>query len=46
MLSLPINEKELNIIIEKLKTSETNELHQKLWSYKMNYLSKQKKEEK
>lgn len=44
MLSLPISEKELNIIIEKLKTSETNELYQKLWSYKMNYLSKQKKE--
>ena len=42
MLSLPINEKELDVIIEKLKTSETNELHQKLWSYKMNYLIKQK----
>ena len=45
MLQLPINNKELEIIMESLK-SHNNELYQKLWSYKMNYLCKHSMENK
>jgi len=37
MINLPISENELDIIIEKLKTSN-QQLYAKLWSYKINRL--------
>jgi hypothetical protein len=43
MIQLPITEKEFGIIIESLKSSNPN-LCAKLWSYKMNYLNKEKKD--
>ncbi len=42
MISLPINEKELEIIIKSIKGSQPA-LYSKLWSHKMNYLIKEKK---
>lgn len=39
---LPINKKELDIIIKTLKTSNPT-LFSKLWSYKINYLNKENK---
>ena len=41
-MELPINENELEIIIEKLKSSNP-QLYAKLWSYKINYRKKGKK---
>jgi hypothetical protein len=38
---LPINKKELEIIIEILKNVHPK-LYTKLWSYKINYLNKEK----
>jgi hypothetical protein len=40
-MELPINENELEIIIEKLKTSNP-QLYAKLWSYKVNCRKKDK----
>jgi hypothetical protein len=40
-MDLPINENELEIIIEKLKSSNP-QLYAKLWSYKINYRKKEK----
>ena len=40
-MDLPINENELEIIIEKLKLSNP-QLYAKLWSYKINYRKKEK----
>ena len=40
-MELPINENELEIIIEKLKSSNP-QLYAKLWSYKINYRKKEK----
>lgn len=44
MIKLPINEKELDVIIELMKSNGKTELYQKLWTYKINYLNKQNKE--
>jgi len=42
MITLPINEKELEIIMRCLKGSQPT-LYAKIWSYKMNYLIKEEK---
>ena len=42
MLKLPLTEKDLEKIIEITKGSHP-ELYAKLWSYKMNYMNKEKK---
>jgi hypothetical protein len=44
-MDLPINEKELNTIISAMRIGGDTSLYQKLWSYKMNYLNKQKQKE-
>jgi hypothetical protein len=41
MKELPINDKELDTIIELLKYYKP-ELYSKLWSYKINFLKKEK----
>jgi hypothetical protein len=41
MIKLPINDQELELIILLLKNSNPS-LHAKLWSYKLNYLNKEK----
>jgi hypothetical protein len=41
-MELPITEKELDIIIELTKTKNL-QLYNKLWSYRFNYLNKDKK---
>jgi hypothetical protein len=41
-MELPINEKELDIIISALRLGGDIALYQKLWTYKMNYLDNQK----
>jgi len=41
-MELPINEKELDIIISAMRIGGDTALYQKLWCYKMNYLNKQK----
>jgi hypothetical protein len=43
-MDLPINEKELNTIISAMRLGGDSALYQKLWTYKMNYLTKEKKE--
>jgi hypothetical protein len=43
-MELPINEKELNTIINAMRLGGDTALYQKLWTYKMNYLNKQKQE--
>jgi hypothetical protein len=43
-MELPINEKELDIIISSMRLGGSTALYQKLWTYKMNYLNKQTKE--
>jgi hypothetical protein len=42
-MDLPLSKKELEIIIQTLKGPHP-QLYAKLWSYKMNYLSKEKKD--
>lgn len=44
-MDLPINEKELNTIINAMRLGGDTALYQKLWTYKMNYLNKQKQKE-
>ena len=44
-MNLPINEKELNTILSAMRLGGDTALYQKLWSYKMNYLNKQKQKE-
>ena len=44
-MELPINEKELNTIISAMRIGGDSALYQKLWSYKINYLTKQKQKE-
>ena len=44
-MDLPINEKELDIIISAMRLGGDTALYQKLWSYKMNNLIKQKQKE-
>ena len=43
-MDLPINEKELNTIISAMRLGGDSALYQKLWTYKMNFLIKEKKE--
>jgi hypothetical protein len=43
-MELPINEKELNTIISAMRLGGDSALYQKLWTYKMNFLIKEKKE--
>jgi len=38
-MDLPINEKELDTIISAMRLGGDVALYQKLWTYKMNYLS-------
>jgi hypothetical protein len=42
MITLPITENELQIIMDTLKRSQPS-LYAKLWGYKMNILNKEKK---
>lgn len=42
-MELPINERELNTIINAMHLGGYTALYQKLWTYKMNYLEKQEK---
>lgn len=42
-MDLPINEKELNTIINAMRLGGDTALYQKLWTYKMNYMEKQEK---
>jgi hypothetical protein len=44
-MELPINNKELDVIISAMRLGGDTALYQKLWSYKMNYLTKQKQKE-
>ena len=44
-MDLPINNKELDTIISAMRLGGDSALYQKLWSYKMNYLNKQKQKE-
>jgi hypothetical protein len=44
-MELPINNKELDIIISAMRLGGDTALYQKLWSYKINYLTKQKQKE-
>jgi hypothetical protein len=44
-MELPINNKELDIIISAMRLGGDTALYQKLWCYKMNYLIKQKQKE-
>jgi hypothetical protein len=43
-MELPITEKELDTIISAMRLGGDTSLYQKLWCYKMNYLNKDKKE--
>jgi len=43
IMELPITEKELDIILELTKNKNT-QLYNKLWSYRFNYLNKDKKD--
>ena len=42
-MELPITERELDRIIAAMKSSGTRDIHTKLWSYKINYLNKNKR---
>ena len=45
-MELPITEKELDTIISVMRHGGNSALYQKLWCYKMNYLRKEKEENK
>jgi len=45
-MDLPINDKELDTIISAMRLGGDVALYQKLWTYKMNYLNKEKMENK
>jgi hypothetical protein len=45
-MDLPINDKELDTIISAMRLGGDSALYQKLWTYKMNYSIKDKKENK
>jgi len=45
-MKLPINEKELNTIINAMRLGGDTALYQKLWTFKMNYMDKQDQEKK
>ena len=44
-MDLPINDKELDTIISAMRLGGDSALYQKLWTYKMNYLNRQKQKE-
>jgi len=44
MIKLPINEKELDMIIKVLKGPHPD-LYAKLWTHKINFLNKEKKDD-
>ena len=44
-MELPINNKELDIIISAMRLGGDTALYQKLWQYKMNYDNKQQQKE-
>jgi hypothetical protein len=46
LMELPINEKELDTIISAMRLGGDVALYQKLWTYKMNYLNKERMENK
>ena len=39
-MDLPINEQELNTIINAMRLGGDTALYQKLWTYKLNYFNK------
>ena len=39
-MELPINERELNTIINAMRLGGDTALYQKLWTYKINYIDK------
>jgi len=39
-MELPINERELNTIINAMRLGGDTALYQKLWTYKINYMDK------
>ena len=45
-MELPINERELNIIIDAMRFCKNTALYQKLWTYKLNYFDNKKEEKK
>jgi hypothetical protein len=45
-MELPINERELNTIINAMRLGGDTALYQKLWTFKMNYADKQNQEKK
>ena len=45
-MELPINERELNTIIDAMRLGGDTELYQKLWTYKLNYFDNKKEEKK
>jgi hypothetical protein len=45
-MDLPINEKELDVIISAMRLGGDSALYQKLWTYKMNYLDNKNEEKK
>jgi hypothetical protein len=45
-MELPINEKELNTIINAMRLGGDTALYQKLWTFKVNYMDKQDQEKK
>jgi hypothetical protein len=44
-MDLPINDEELNTIINVMRLGGNTVLYQKLWTYKMNYLRKREKKD-
>jgi hypothetical protein len=42
-MELPINEKELNTIINAMRLGGDTALYQKLWTFKMNYMDNKKR---
>ena len=44
-MELPINEKELNTIINAMRFSGDPALYEKLWTYKLNYLNSKKEDD-
>jgi hypothetical protein len=45
-MDLPINEKELDTIINAMRLGGDTSLYQKLWSYKLNYLHRKTEDNK
>jgi len=43
-MELPINERELNTIINAMRLGGDTALYQKLWTYKMNYFNDKKED--